>query len=172
MVMGRSMTKRIASKASTRRPTRTPATAQGFTMVELLVVIAIVTVLASIAMPSFADFSVNQRLRTATYDLIADLSFARGEAIKRNSRVTISRVGTSWAGGWSVSDNNGGALRAHPALDGSVAETTGPATVTFGLDGHQVGSTSATFTFDDATAKATVPVRKVILDPSGRPKAS
>ena len=144
----------------------------GFTAVELLVVIAIVAVLASIAMPSFADFSVNQRLRTAGYDLIADLTFARGEAVKRSNRVTIGRAGTNWAGGWTVTDSNGNTLRQHPALDPSVTESTGPATVTFGLDGHQVGSSTATFTFDDVTSKASIAVRKVILDPSGRPKAS
>lgn len=162
------MTTRSASAASAASALRP----QGFTAVELLVVIAIVTILASIAMPSLADFTVNQRMRTATYDLIADLTYARGEAVKRNNRVTIDRVGSSWAGGWSVSDNNGSILRVHPPLDKSVTETTGPATVTFGLDGHQVGSTLVVFTFDDLTSKTTIPARKVILDPSGRPKSS
>ncbi len=101
--------------ASTRAAPASAAPAPGFTAVELLVVIVIVAVLASIAMPSFADFSVNQRLRTATYDLIADLTFARGEAVKRSNRVTIGRVGSSWAGGWSVIDNNGNTLARPPA---------------------------------------------------------
>jgi type IV fimbrial biogenesis protein FimT len=149
---------------------RHPA-ARGFTAIEMLIVIVIVCVLASIAMPSVAGFSVNQRLRMAGYDLIADLTFARGEAVKRNGRVTISRVGSSWAGGWTVADSGGNALRSHPALDPSVVETTGPAAVTFGLDGRQVGSTAATFTFDDTNGIATIPARTVVLDPSGRPKS-
>lgn len=163
-----------AMNVDTARPATTgpiPRCA-GFTAIEMLVVASIVAVLASIAMPSFADFTANQRLRMASYDLIADLVFARGEAVKRNNRVTIARVGSNWAGGWAVADRNGNTLRRHPALDVSVIESTGPATVTFDLDGHQVGSTTAIFTFDDATAKATIPVHKVILDPSGRPRAS
>lgn len=127
--------------------------------------------MASIAMPSFAGFTANQRLRTAAYDLMADLIFARGEAVKRNNRVTINRVGSSWAGGWTVLDNQGASLRAHPPLDASVAEITGPPTVTFGLDGHQVGSTTVTITFDDVHSDATIPARRIILDPSGRPRA-
>lgn len=172
MVTHPTLRTRRTAMASTRAAPASAAPAPGFTAIELLVVIVIVAVLASIAMPSFADFSVNQRLRTATYDLIADLTFARGEAVKRSNRVTIGRVGSSWAGGWSVIDNNGTSLRVHPPLDISVAETTGPATVTFGLDGHPIGSTAVTITFDDVSSNTNIPARKVILDPSGRPKSS
>ncbi len=162
------------SHATIAAPTRTgrprPRAAAGFTAIEMLVVVAIVVILASIAMPSFADFTVNQRLRLASYDLVADLTFARGEAVKRNGSVTIARAGTSWAGGWTITDANGNTLRTHPALANTVAESTGPANVAFGLDGHLVGTSTATFTFDDVTSKATIPVRKVVVDPSGRPR--
>jgi len=145
--------------------------AGGFSTIEMMVTILILAALAAVAMPSFADFTVNQRLRTATYDLIGDLTYARGEAVKRNNRVTIARAGASWAGGWTVTDNAGNTLRTHPALHASVVETTGPASVIFGLDGHQVGGSAVTITFDDTGSKTTIPVRKVILDPSGRPKS-
>jgi type IV fimbrial biogenesis protein FimT len=153
------------------RPAAGVGAARGFTAVELLVVIAIVTLLATIAMPSFAEFTVKQRMRVAVYDLITDITFARGEAVKRNARVTISRVGSSWAGGWTIDDVNGNRLRTHTALNASVTESSGPATVTFGLDGRQVGSTTATFTFDDSGAKASIPIRRVVLDASGKPKS-
>lgn len=164
------MATRRAPAASTRTPA-IPAAAQGFTAMELLVVLSIVAILASIAMPSFAAFTANQRLRTAAYDLMADLTFTRGEAVKRNNRVTINRVGASWAGGWSVLDDQGAPLRTHSPLESSVVETTGPATVTFGLDGRQVGSATATFTFGAANADAAIPARRIIVDPSGRPRS-
>jgi len=146
--------------------------ARGFTATEMLVVVVIIAALASIAMPTFAEFTVKQRMRIAVYDLIADLTFARGEAVKRNANVTVNRVGSSWAGGWTVDDVNGNHLRTHPAINASVTESTGPATITFGLDGHQVGSSTVTITFDDTTAKASIPVRRVVLDASGRPKST
>jgi prepilin-type N-terminal cleavage/methylation domain-containing protein len=166
------VTNHLWQRRLTSRSGAVGAPARGFTAVELLVVIVVVAAAAAIAMPSFADFTVNQRLRTAVYDLVGDLSFARGEAVKRSARVTIDRAGSNWAGGWTVNDANGNRLRQHPALDASITESSGPATVTFGLDGHQVGTTTATFTFDDVAAKTTIPVRKVVLDPSGRPKTS
>jgi prepilin-type N-terminal cleavage/methylation domain-containing protein len=174
MVTQPTVRRRRTAMAATRAAPASAAPAPGFTAIELLVVIVIVAVLASIAMPSFADFSVNQRLRTASYDLIADLTFARGEAVKRSNRVTIGPVGSSWAAGWSVTDvTSGTTLRVHPPLDTSVVETTRADPVTFGLDGHQpVGRTAVTITFDDVSSKTTIPARTVILDPSGRPKSS
>jgi type IV fimbrial biogenesis protein FimT len=145
--------------------------AGGFTAVELAVVVTIVVILGTIAMPSFADFTVNQRLRIAAYDLVADLTFARGEAVKRNSRVTVTRGGTTWASGWTITDVNGTTLRSHPAFDTTVVESTGPTSLQFGLDGHLVGTTTATFTFDDSESKSSIPVHKVIVDPSGRPRS-
>ena len=144
---------------------------RGFTAVELAVVVTIVVILGTIAMPSFADFTVNQRLRMAAYDLVADLTFARGEAVKRNDRVTVTRAGSSWAGGWTITDVNGSTLRSHAALDSTVVESTGPESVQFGLDGHLTGTSTATFTFDDSKSKASIPVHKVVIDPSGRPRS-
>jgi len=163
--MSRNAIPSIAAKRAPRRAMR------GFTAVELGVVVTIVLILGMIAMPSFADFTVNQRLRIAAYDLVADLTFARGEAVKRNNRVTVARAGSSWAGGWTITDANGATLRSHVALDGTVVESTGPASVQFGLDGHLVGTSTATFTFDDSNSKTSIPVHKVVVDPSGRPKS-
>ena len=148
----------------------------GFTAVELAVVVTILVILGTIAMPSFADFTVNQRLRMAAYDLVADLTFARGEAVKRNSQVTVTRAGTTWASGWTITttdvDGVTLTLRSHAAFDPTVVATGTSNSIQFGLDGHLVGATKgATFTFDDSKSKASIPVHTVVIDSSGRPKS-
>ena len=71
-------------------PAAKRAVQRAFTLVELLTVITIVGIVAAMAGPGFHDFIVQQRIRAAAYELIADLNFARSEAVKRNATVTIS----------------------------------------------------------------------------------
>jgi Tfp pilus assembly protein FimT len=44
---------------------------------------------------------IQQNIRNAAYELMSDLIFARSEAVKRNTSVTVSKVGT-WTGGWTL----------------------------------------------------------------------
>lgn len=74
------------------------ASALGFTLIELMVAIAILGIALGIALPSYRDFVAASRVRTTTFDLMAMLTLARSEAIKRNSNVALE-LG---AGGWSV----------------------------------------------------------------------
>jgi prepilin-type N-terminal cleavage/methylation domain-containing protein len=71
----------------------------GFSLLELLVVIAILGILMRIAWLPFREMIANQRLRSVTSDLVADLALARVEAIKRSSRVGVART-TASLGGW------------------------------------------------------------------------
>ena len=84
----------------------------GFTIFELIVSMAVAAVLAALALPSFAEFIDDNRLRGVATELMSDLNLARGEAIKRNARVLICpKVGNSdcasnakdkWNNGWVV----------------------------------------------------------------------
>jgi len=140
----------------------------GFTLVELVIVVTIAGVLAAIAGPAMFNLMVSQRLRNAAFELMADLTYARSEAVKRNSDVTIARSGT-WTGGWTIIDSNGNTLRTHTPFPNSIAITGTANSVVFSLNGR--ASPSANFTIDDAGGKASIEVHCVALDTSGRPRS-
>lgn len=64
---------------------------RGFTLVELLVVLVIAGILFGYAVPGMRVYIQNGRIVTYTNELIADLSLARSEAIKRAGRVVICK---------------------------------------------------------------------------------
>jgi len=146
-----------------------PRRAHGFTLVELVTVVAIVAVLAVLAAPSFTNLIRSQRIKTATNDLVSTLIFARSEAVKRNADVTVSRVGTSWASGWTVTYVDGGTLtaRTQPALN-QLSVTTAVPSLTFGGGGR--ADTPASFTVDSVPQASGVNARCVEIRPDGLPR--
>lgn len=84
--------------------------AGGFSMVELVIVLAVIGILLSIAVPPFRDFLRNNQLASVSHEYVASVNFARSEAVRRGSRVTICRSATgaacagsgNWDQGWIV----------------------------------------------------------------------
>lgn len=72
----------------------------GFTLIELVVTLLIAAILVTISIPTMRTTIQNNRMATLTNDLIADISLARSEALKRarNVGVCMSASGTACDG--------------------------------------------------------------------------
>lgn len=136
----------------------------GFTVTEMLVVIAIMGILAAFATPHMGAMIRTQRLKTAAFDVFASLSFARSEAIKRNTTVTVTPTNAAnWAGGWTIVDSNGNLLRQQSGWDTLIGA--GPTSITFASSGRTTAAASISLTSSGVEADAQ---RCVKLDLSGR----
>lgn len=63
----------------------------GFTLLEMMIAIALLAALLSFGIPNFRDFIRNARMAAAANDVLADMNFARSEAIKRRVPVTLCK---------------------------------------------------------------------------------
>lgn len=86
--------------------------ALGFTLVELLVTVAVAAILIGIAAPDFRSLLQQSQQDSRVIELTGMLNFARSEAIKRASRVSVcarssdTKCGTDWNMGWIVFIDN------------------------------------------------------------------
>lgn len=74
----------------------------GFTLVELMITIIVLAVLVSLGAPYLQQMIINNRLTTEVNSLVAGLQYARSEALRRNTVITIGATGTDWSGGWNI----------------------------------------------------------------------
>jgi type IV fimbrial biogenesis protein FimT len=150
---------------------RCASASSGFTLIELLVTLAVLGIVMTLAAPSFVDFVRSNRLKSAAFDLVVSLNYARSEAIKRNTDATLTPAGGGWSGGWSV--QAGGqtskvfeapaGIQINPAADG--VAWVNP--VTFGRNGRPSGFRTLLFTvrLDDVSDNRFV--RCVLIDFGG-----
>jgi type IV fimbrial biogenesis protein FimT len=82
----------------------------GFTLTEVIIVMMVVGILAAIGTPTFKYVTTSNRISGEVNGLLGDMQFARSEAIKSGTTVSIctSSTGTtcsgssSWQSGWIV----------------------------------------------------------------------
>jgi len=150
---------------------------RGFTLPEMLVVVAIIGIIAAFGSPAMSRLLTTQAVRAASYDLYADLIYARSEAIARGTTVSVTAVsGTNWKGGWTIVENAGNTLlREQSGRTSAIDFTSSQPAVTFDRNGR--ASTAGPMTFNivpDATMYSPEPNMKrcIRLDASGRPKST
>jgi Tfp pilus assembly protein FimT len=71
-------------------------------MIEVMVVVVIVSILVTIGLPPMAEFVADQRVRSVTSDINAELSLARAKSIELSRRVYMQKLGVNWNNGWRL----------------------------------------------------------------------
>lgn len=92
-------------------------TSRGFTLIELLVTFGILAILVRLAVPSFTTMIRTNNMTGVVNGFIADMRYARSEAIRRGGKVVMCRSNlpettqgcdgtngatTGWATGWII----------------------------------------------------------------------
>jgi type IV fimbrial biogenesis protein FimT len=83
---------------------------KGFTVIELLMVIMITGILAAVGTASFKYVTVSNRISSEINGLLGDMQFARSQAIKTGTTVTVCSStdsatcagNSTWGTGWIV----------------------------------------------------------------------
>ena len=82
----------------------------GLTLLECLVAVALTALLTVLAVPAFRDLLVRRAVLVTAEALVGDLRFARSEAVKRGTQVSVCRSANgsacsatgNWVEGWIV----------------------------------------------------------------------
>ena len=164
----------------------------GFSLLELLVALSIGSIILVVGIPSFQGTLDNQRITSATNELVMSLNLAKSEAIKRVAYVSVCKssngvscaaAGTSWADGWIVFANTSVAnlgsidagdevIRVYPALRDQLTVTpigTVDGFLSFrpsGTMGTSTANMTGTLTMCDE--RGADYARGILLEPSGR----
>jgi len=96
---------------------RAPPRAAGFTLIELLVALTLMALLMTLAAPSLSQWLANARIRTTAEALVADLQFAKSEAVRRNALVRFQLVDTLDAGCALSSNSTHWIINLDPAIN-------------------------------------------------------
>lgn len=180
-------------KSWTFKPAPRPASQMGMTLVELLITVAVVGVLMAVGVPEMQSFLQRRALDAQVDTFMNSLRFARSEALKAGTRVSMcissnpaaatpacSASGADgWAAGWIVFrdlDGDGAVdngtdiiLRVQQSLtrqSGGIANSA--ATITFASNGLVPGG-AANFRFQPKTGQSSSG-KSICMAITGRPR--
>lgn len=138
---------------------------RGFTIIEIMLVLIVLGILTILAVPAMRFYIQNSRAIVMTTDFTSALAFARSEALKRGTPVTICAsndtvnyntcgASNTWSNGWIIfTDPNADGviaastdrLKIHQALPVGSSITTTQARITYNSTGFATAG-SGTFT--------------------------
>jgi type IV fimbrial biogenesis protein FimT len=142
----------------------------GFTLIELMIVVTVLIILAAVAVPSLNKIIANQRIKSASYELLASLMITRSEAIKRNNNVTITSASGGWQEGWTISAADGTVIKEHSALR-NIVVSDAPTSLTYRRTGRLTATAAPSFQFD-INPEDTNFIRCISIELSGLPKTA
>jgi len=144
-------------------------TSRGFTLLELAVAMTVFITLVTIGVPNYRNFVATQKVRTASYDLVSALVFARSEAIKRNTTVSVTQAAGGWVGGWNIVAGTSLLRTQNPYSNGvTIANSASIPTLTYSNDGR-IATAPTDFTIAFTGIYSTVTPRCVSIKPGGVP---
>lgn len=166
---------------------------RGFTLIEVLVVIAIIGILVGLAAPSFSSMIRSSGMTSAVNTFLADMRYARSEAIRRGGGVVMCRssnpeaatptcgTGSSvgWESGWIIFhdfDGNGNKASTEPLLRvqgpitavNTISESGAATTFKFVATGRLTASGLTSIQFGSNPPFATTEQRTVCVSLGGR----
>ena len=144
---------------------------RGFTLVELMIVIVIMAIMLALAVPGLRSFVVGQRVKTLAFDLASDLLFARSEALKRGTTITVTPNSAGWYAGWKVDVGATNLMSREGSPDAVLFDNAPAAGITFDVNGR-VSSQAARLGITVRSVASTGQDRCVELDPSGRARVN
>jgi type IV fimbrial biogenesis protein FimT len=160
----------------------------GFTIIELMMTIFILSIVIAIGIPAFSVTTMNNRISSQTNNLLSTLNFARSEAVKLGSNITVCGSNnlttcntSSWEQGWIVfRDTNANAtvdagetiLRVQEALDGGTTLRTSGFSSNANVQFDTKGSLGAVGTFIICDSRGALEAKAIVLNISGQARAA